>query len=454
MAKPRWGNVLRGVHSLLEEGVTGAVADSDLLQRYATGGRESAERAFAALVDRHGAMVLRVCRNVLRDRHAAEDAFQATFLVLARKAASLWVHDSIGPWLHGVAFRTSCCARNAAVRRRRHERQASEQTSQQTNTEEADDVGPILHQEIGRLPERYRAAVVLCYLEGLTHEQAGERLNCPVGTVRSRLATGRERLRRRLTARGMSPAHGDLEPAIDRAVSAMVIPAALAESAIRNALVDAATAAAGGVPAAVTALAKEGMRLMLLARLRPLALGLVLIAGGGAVGVVAFAQRPKAPAGFDVPKAPAVSSAPVPRTDRTFLEARIQTAREILRQDMQRLRIMVGEGDVGLEEIQVWSRHLMEDRLRLAGTPAERLDAIREHRNLMIALERMTTQWAATFQARTSDGLKGKYYRLEADQLLVEAGGDPQKEAPAPEPKQDAGPPPPASPLPSRTPRR
>ncbi len=109
---------------------------------------------------------------------------------------------------------------------------------------------------------------------------------------------------------------------------------------------------------------------------------------------------------------------------------------------------MVGEGDVPLEEIATWSRRLMEDRLRLAATPGERLDAIREHRNLMIAFERMTTQWASTGQARISDGLKGKYHRLEADQLLTEAGGDPAKEAPAPEPKQQPASPPPAPPLP------
>ncbi len=305
MAKPRWGNVLRGVHSLLEEGVTAAVADGDLLRRYASGGRDSAERAFAALVDRHGPMVLRVCRNVLRDAHAAEDAFQATFLVLARKAGSLWVHDSIGPWLHGVAFRTSCCARNAAARRRRHEQKASDQATRQADAEQSDDLGPVLHQEISRLPERYRAAVVVCYLEGLTHEQAAERLGCPVGTVRSRLATGRDRLRRQLTARGLSPAHDVLEPVADRAETAMAVPAALAASAVQNAMIDAAAAAAGGVPAAVVALAEKGMRMMLLERLRPVALSLLVLAGGGAAGVFAFAQRPNEPASPEQPRAAA-----------------------------------------------------------------------------------------------------------------------------------------------------
>ena len=118
MGRPRWGNVLRGVHSLLEEGVSGGVADGDLLRRYAASEPESAERAFAALVDRHGPMVLRVCRNVLRDAHAAEDAFQATFLVLARRAGALRDGDCVGPWLYGVARRISSRARAIAIRRR------------------------------------------------------------------------------------------------------------------------------------------------------------------------------------------------------------------------------------------------------------------------------------------------------------------------------------------------
>jgi hypothetical protein len=101
MVKPRWGDVLRRVHSLLDQGIVPALSDRELLERYATSGPEAAEPAFAALVDRHGPMVLRVCRHVLRDEHAAEDAFQATFLVLARMAAALWVHDSMAPWLQG-----------------------------------------------------------------------------------------------------------------------------------------------------------------------------------------------------------------------------------------------------------------------------------------------------------------------------------------------------------------
>ncbi len=263
MPKPRWGHVLRGVRSLLDEGVIASVSDRELLERYATGGREPAERAFAALVDRHGPMVLRACRGVLGEEHAAQDAFQATFVVLARKAASLWVKDSIGPWLHGVAYRTACCARNAAARRRFHERRATQRASREAGTIEPDELAPILHQEVDRLPDRYRSAVVLCYLEGLTHEQAAERLRCPVGTVRSRLATGRDRLRRRLIVRGMAPAGDALDRATTHEESAGMVPAALAQAAVRNSLAYAARPAAGTVPATVALLAEKGMKIML-----------------------------------------------------------------------------------------------------------------------------------------------------------------------------------------------
>src|SRR5688500_5567942 len=150
-------------------------------------------------------MVLRVCRGILRDGHDAEDAFQATFLILARKARSLWVRDSPGPWLHGVAYRVASTARSTVSRRRSKERQAAERMSAVVAERDWDDLGAVVHEELNRLPGRYRAAVVLCCLEGLTQQQAAQQLGWPLGTVQSRLARGRERLRLRLTRRGLAP---------------------------------------------------------------------------------------------------------------------------------------------------------------------------------------------------------------------------------------------------------
>ena len=195
------------LRTLFNVGAIGGMTDGQLLERFAAGG-EAAELAFAALVERHGAVVLQVCRSILRDEHAAEDAFQATFLVLVRKSGSLWVRDSLSPWLHQVACRAARCARSAAARRSARERKAAGMlTGRHDRGSDVDveggDVSAAVHEEIGRLPERFRVPVVLCDLEGRTHEQAARHLGCPVGTVKSRLARGRARLRDRLTRRGL-----------------------------------------------------------------------------------------------------------------------------------------------------------------------------------------------------------------------------------------------------------
>ena len=118
MARGNRGIALRHLNTLFSEGMIGALTDAQLLERFTSQRDETAELAFRALVERHGPMVFRVCRAVLRDADDADDAFQATFLVLVRRARLLWVHESLGPWLQQVAYRTACCARLAAVRRR------------------------------------------------------------------------------------------------------------------------------------------------------------------------------------------------------------------------------------------------------------------------------------------------------------------------------------------------
>src|SRR5262249_42672737 len=196
------------------------------------GGAE-AEQAFAVLVERHGPMVLRVCRAVLRAPHDAQDAFQATFLVLVRKAGSIRKRDSVASWLHGVACRVASCARLAALRRRRHEREAAGRAEAAAAGAGWDDLGPALHEELRRLPEKFLAPIVLCPRGGRTHEQAAQRLNWPVGTVRSRLARGRERLRERLLRRGLVPAVGALAAVASSEAAGAAVPAALVEATVR-----------------------------------------------------------------------------------------------------------------------------------------------------------------------------------------------------------------------------
>lgn len=190
---------------------------------------------------------------------------------------------------------------------------------------------------------------------------------------------------------------------------------------------------------------------MWLSRLRILAVALMCL-GGTAAGVFAFVQRQGETPGPDQPKGP-TAQAPAPRAERTFLEARIETAREILKQDLDRLRFQVGTPGSATEifdKIPIWSRRLMEDRLRLATNAAARLDAIREHRNRMITHERLVRGYTDAGQGRVSEALEARYFRLEADQILAEAGVDPAKEAPVAEPHPGPALPPHVSPAPTR----
>lgn len=293
MQRARLGGVLRGVQALFESGTAGGLTDGQLLGEFVGRDGPERERAFAALVDRHGPAVLRTCRAILGDEHDAADAFQAAFLVLARRAGSLRVDGSLAPWLHEVAGRVARCARAASARRRRHERRAAELlagTSDSSHETGIDDLGPILHEEIDRLPPRYRAPVVLCLVEGLTREQAAGRLRWPVGTVQSRLARGRERLRDRLLRRGLAPsAVGVLCVSSNVEAGAAVVPSALLNATLRAALAMAMKSAAGrsaigGSIAGPVALSGEVLRTMFHHELR-------MIGGGMIAGLVPAAGR-------------------------------------------------------------------------------------------------------------------------------------------------------------------
>jgi RNA polymerase sigma factor (sigma-70 family) len=229
--------VLRQVRVLFGSGTAAGMTDGQLLERFATRPGPESEAAFAALVARHGPMVLGVCRQLLGDAHDAEDAFQAAFLTLAGKARRLRQPDRLGPWLYGVAVRKSRKLKQQRVRRRKHERRSwaaagVREEPPATSREERGEDSAALYEEVARLPEKYRAPIVLCYLQGHTHETAATVLGWPLGTVRGRLARARDRLRARMTARGSVPA--GLVPATwpGHAFSTAHVPAALAEAAV------------------------------------------------------------------------------------------------------------------------------------------------------------------------------------------------------------------------------
>jgi RNA polymerase sigma factor (sigma-70 family) len=285
----------RNVRMLFNIGTVGGLTDGQLLEQFTAAGGEVAELALSALIERHGPMVLGVCRSVLRNPHEADDAFQATFLVFVRRAGSLWVRDSLGPWLHQVAYRVASCAHAAATRRRRHERRAAELAGVSVREEDCDDLGDVLHDEVNRLPWGCRSAVVLCYFEGLSPEQAARQLGCPVGTVQSRLARGRERLRSRLTRRGLAPAQSSLVAALAAEASPVALPPpALVEATIRAAVRPGTISAA--VSGSVLKLTQGVLRSMLLFQVRTVAASIITIAalaaGAGAMLQQAPAPRP------------------------------------------------------------------------------------------------------------------------------------------------------------------
>jgi len=285
---------LRYLCTLYRVGVVGDLTDGQLLERFVAGRDESAEAGFAALIERHGPMVLRVCRQILGDAHDAEDAFQATFLVLARRAGSVRKRESLASWLYGIAHRVARRSQADSSRRREHERRRAAmitmELSDDTDRHPSED-WPELHEEVDRLPEKYREAIVLCYLEGLTTEAAARRLACAQGTILSRLSRGRERLRQQLTRRGLAPAVGLLTAGLSADGAKAAVPAALAHSLVQAATQMAAgTTAAGGGPATVAALTEGVLRMMVRSRLRGI-VGAVLAVGALAAGMGMFAYR-------------------------------------------------------------------------------------------------------------------------------------------------------------------
>jgi RNA polymerase sigma factor (sigma-70 family) len=243
------------------------------------------QAAFGDLVRRHGPMVLGVCRRILRDPHAADDAFQATFLLLVRKAGSVRKRGSVGPWLYGVARRVALEARGAASRRHVPAPLDPEVAWVHDHDGlERDELHAVLHEELGRLPEKYRDPIVLCYIEGLPHEAVARQLGWPLGTVRTRIARGRDLLGERLIRRGMTTAAVLLALRL-LPKSAVAVPPRLAEATVRAAVHAEAGDKVPGqdAPARVVDLEMKVRMAMLLTRLKWAAFALAVVVTGAVV---------------------------------------------------------------------------------------------------------------------------------------------------------------------------
>ncbi|HZV03956.1 MAG TPA: sigma-70 family RNA polymerase sigma factor [Gemmataceae bacterium] len=271
-----------------------ALDDRHLLERFVAT-RDA--MAFAALVQRHGPMVMGVCRRLLHDHHEAEDAFQATFLVLVHKARSVGRPELLGPWLHGVAYRTAARVRQAARRQARKREAVAMLDGDPTVEVMWRELRQVLDEELDRLAPKYRVPLVLFYLEGKTTEEVARQLACPKGTVLSRLARGRERLRLRLVRRGVAPSVGLLVSVLAAKATQAAVPAELALGTVEAAVLTAARqAASGAIPATVAVLTKGVLRAMLLNKLK--VAGVVLLAvtavvvGAGVCVRLALADKP------------------------------------------------------------------------------------------------------------------------------------------------------------------
>jgi RNA polymerase sigma factor (sigma-70 family) len=267
------------------------LTDAQLLEAFLS---HRDQASFEVLVWRHGSMVLNLCRRIWRDSHEAEDAFQAAFLILARKARSIGKGEALGSWLYKVAYRVALRARARGAKRGRWE-EASDDLPAREAGDHADrnDLRSVLDAEISRLPEKYRVPFVLCYLEGHTNEEAAARLGCPKGTILSRLARGRDRLRRRLTRRGIALSTATLTGTLSEGAMPAALPVPLVANTARAAnAVAAGQAVAGQVSASAAALYEGVIHAMYVTKLKIAAAVLLgLAVAGTGLGIAAQTNR-------------------------------------------------------------------------------------------------------------------------------------------------------------------
>jgi RNA polymerase sigma factor (sigma-70 family) len=284
MAATALNNLLRRLRDTSAAKAAAGLPDTELLERWAT---RRDEAAFEVLVWRHGPMVLGLSRRLLPRAQDIEDAFQATFLALVRKANAIRRPEAVGSWLYKVAYRVALRSRAGAVKRAAREEPAVDMSGIESRPLPFEQgLAEVLDEEVSRLPAKYRAALVLCYVEGRTNREAARELGCPVGTVFSRLASARQLLQRRLARRGVALSIGLLVASLGRETASATMSPALAKVALSAGRWTGP--ATGTVPNGVVALTDGVLRAMSLSRLRVVAaLGLVLALFGAGLGTLA-----------------------------------------------------------------------------------------------------------------------------------------------------------------------
>jgi RNA polymerase sigma factor (sigma-70 family) len=404
-----------------------ATSDSELLKRFA---RTRDEAAFAELLRRHGPMVLGVCRRLLGDSADADDAFQATFLVLVRKAGALGAPESVANWLHGVAHRTALKARVEAAKRRQREREGAAMLA----TSASDDViwrdlRPVLDEEIQRLPARYRAPFVACHLEGMTNAEAARQLGCPEGTVQSRLSRARERLRARLTKRGVTLSTTALAALVTEQAASATVAAALSTTTLKAALSLGINGAATGIISThVLALAEGVLQAMYVTKVKivvTLVLAVGLLAGAGAAGYSALTQEPvqdqkpeterpkirrKGADDFEERRA----AIELNRKLQPLMEKRLDAVREQMKARAEELIA----GKTTVDVLLGSSANLLKAQQEMSDKPVDQLKALELHFGRMKAAQEILETRFEAGKANTAEVCQAKYFRYDAEIAL------------------------------------
>jgi RNA polymerase sigma factor (sigma-70 family) len=344
MTGPRTSRLARHLRAALPGPAGDEATDARLLERYVAA-RDA--HSFAAIVDRHGPLVWGVCRRLLADHQDAEDAFQATFLVLVRKAATVAPRQMVGNWLHGVARRTALKARALAARRRRRECQAIDMPDREASPPEGwADVRGVIDEELARLPGRYRAVVLLCDLEGKTRAQAARELGVPAGTVAGRLWRARALLAERLTRRGVGLSGASLAAALVQYEASAKMPTSMGSRTVDVVVRFAAgTLESGAVRAPVITLTQGVLHSMWLSKLKTV---LALVVAAGVIGTAVTGLAIHAAAGED-PK-PKAKAGPEGKAGKPVAESagdapdlrRLKQEVDRLRADLDALKKQVG----------------------------------------------------------------------------------------------------------------
>jgi len=434
LSSMRSGAVWKQIRHEFGLGTLSGLSEWELLRRYS---ERRDDAAFAALVARHGAMVVGGCRRLLDDPEDVEDAFQAVFLVLARRSHVLRPRAALGPWLHGVAYRVSLRARAQAMRRRTRERGVAWHEDSALAEEAAvsschlDDLTKVLDEEIERLPASYRVVMVLCYLEGRTHDQAAAQLCWPVGTVKGRLARARELLRGRIARRGLAPTLVALDAIGARDAEAMIPDPWLQTTVEAASQIMAGGAMTGLVSANAVFLAEETLSSLIRIQLRS-ALAVLVAVAVSAAGAGVYSQRKgkDAQAPERVPPALARNQAEVrvaqaPKTESKPKEVVVGPPRDVAIPDnpafargFQLAFKAFREGNVDIETVHVWSRRLAEGDFASVDA-GRRAKAWEKHLERMEQLQQVAKDRNERRPSELSllQRLTAQYYRDEAEIL-------------------------------------